>query len=170
MPDEDYSRNMKHVTCTKLHINVVTQNQIKVCSLKPVFCLYILTTYRYIFDEFQYTYKYCLYELITQDKNIILQADLATLLFLWFPCCGCLRRAIPKRQYSSSTRDSVIMRRQSTFKSGRVGNGFHSAKNEIHRNISSKGKPLILRQCSRDSAVSATLRQCSRDSTFSDAW
>ena len=75
------------------------------------------------------------------------------------------------------------MRRQSTFKSGRVGNGFHSARNEIHRNISSKGKPLTLRQCSRDSTVSETLRQCSkdstvsetlrqcsRDSTFSDAW
>lgn len=164
MPDKDYCRNMQLI-CTKLDIN-----QIKLCNLEPSFCLNILPTCRYIFIELQHKYKYYLYELITQETNTIFQADLATLLFLWFPCCGCLRRAIPKRQYSSSTRDSVIMRRQSTFKSGRVGNGFHSARNEIHRNISGKDKPLTLRQCSKDSTVSDTLRQCSRDSTFSDAW
>ncbi|XP_052068701.1 neuropeptide Y receptor type 5-like [Mytilus californianus] len=98
--------------------------------------------------------------LIYGFTNANFRADLATLMFLWFPCCGCLRRVIPKRQYSSSTRDSVIMRRQSTFKSSRVGNGFHSVKNDVSL-VTTPG-----------SSKHTALRQISKDSTLSDcsAW
>ncbi|XP_048764640.2 prolactin-releasing peptide receptor-like [Ostrea edulis] len=50
--------------------------------------------------------------------------DLALLFYLWFPCCSCLRKMLPRTTSSQSrTKDSFIMRQQSTMKRGyRIGN------------------------------------------------
>ncbi|XP_061167310.1 neuropeptide Y receptor type 5-like [Saccostrea echinata] len=50
--------------------------------------------------------------------------DLAVLFYMWFPCCGCLVKMLPRTTSSQSrTKDSFIMRQQSTMKRGyRLGN------------------------------------------------
>ncbi|XP_033740504.1 QRFP-like peptide receptor [Pecten maximus] len=45
--------------------------------------------------------------------NESFRADLATLFYMWMPCCGCLKHAMP-RLSSSCTNETVILRRQST--------------------------------------------------------
>ncbi|XP_062590905.1 neuropeptide Y receptor type 5-like [Saccostrea cucullata] len=45
--------------------------------------------------------------------------DLAVLFYMWFPCCGCLVKMLPRTTSSQSrTKDSFIMRQQSTMKRG----------------------------------------------------
>lgn len=59
--------------------------------------------------------------------------DLAVLFYMWFPCCGCLVKMLPRTTSSQSrTKDSFIMRQQSTMKRGyRLGpNSVYSRYND----------------------------------------
>ncbi|XP_060583527.1 substance-K receptor-like isoform X4 [Ruditapes philippinarum] len=54
--------------------------------------------------------------------NESFRADLVTLFYMWFPCCVCLTRMLP-RHSSGSTYETVVFRRQSLYKQSAKING-----------------------------------------------
>lgn len=65
--------------------------------------------------------------------NESFRADLVTLFYIWFPCCLCLTRMIP-RHSSGSTYETVVFRRQSTYKHGTANGSIHSKSTFSQRN------------------------------------
>lgn len=50
-----------------------------------------------------------------------------TLFYMWFPCCVCLTRMLP-RHSSGSTYETVVFRRQSLYKQGAKINGTYHTR------------------------------------------
>ena len=59
---------------------------------------------------------------IIVQMYVLFQADLVTLFYMWFPCCVCLTKILP-RHSSGSTYETVVYRRQSLYKQGAKQNG-----------------------------------------------
>ncbi|XP_045212427.2 RYamide receptor-like [Mercenaria mercenaria] len=59
--------------------------------------------------------------------NESFRADLVTLFYMWFPCCVCLTRMLP-RHSSGSTYETVVFRRQSLYKQGVKINGTYHTR------------------------------------------
>ncbi|KAH3869932.1 prolactin-releasing peptide receptor-like [Dreissena polymorpha] len=59
--------------------------------------------------------------------NESFRADLVTLFYMWFPCCVCLTKMMP-RYSSGSTNESVVFRRQSLYKKGININGTYQIR------------------------------------------
>ena len=57
----------------------------------------------------------------------LFQADLVTLFYMWFPCCVCLTKILP-RHSSGSTYETVVFRRQSLYKQGCVQGGTYTTR------------------------------------------
>lgn len=60
-----------------------------------------------------------------------LQADLITLFHMWFPCCVCLTRMLP-RHSSGSTYETVVFRRQSIHRQTTKLNGNYSSTRGVN--------------------------------------
>lgn len=59
--------------------------------------------------------------------NESFRADLVSLFYMWFPCCVCLTRMLP-RHSSGSTYETVVFRRQSLYKQGAKINGVYQTR------------------------------------------
>ncbi|WAQ96123.1 TLR2-like protein, partial [Mya arenaria] len=59
--------------------------------------------------------------------NESFRADLVTLFYMWFPCCVCLTKMMP-RYSSGSTYETVVFRRQSLYKQGAKFNGTYQTR------------------------------------------
>lgn len=78
----------------------------------------------------------CLYNSCT-PVCFILQADLVTLFYMWFPCCVCLTRMLP-RHSSGSTYETVVFRRQSLYKQGAKINGTYQTRTVHSQRLNKK--------------------------------
>ncbi|KAL4239857.1 hypothetical protein ACF0H5_000657 [Mactra antiquata] len=66
--------------------------------------------------------------LIYGFTNESFRADLITLFHMWFPCCVCLTRMLP-RHSSGSTYETVVFRRQSFFRqSGKLNGNYKTSR------------------------------------------
>lgn len=59
--------------------------------------------------------------------NESFRADLLTLFYMWFPCCVCLTKILP-RHSSGSTYETVVFRRQSLYKQACVQGGSYKTR------------------------------------------
>ncbi|KAJ8318278.1 hypothetical protein KUTeg_003369 [Tegillarca granosa] len=85
--------------------------------------------------------------------NESFRTDLATLFYMWFPCCGCLKNAIPRSYSSSNTHESVVLRRQSTMNTRKCRTTTQdvSLSKSIYNNENKKYS--ALRQISKESTT-----------------